>query len=55
MKALQTLYIVVWLYAMYYICYMLYKTLGEDAVPIFISFGFLFILKWVIGYIRLKE
>ena len=54
MKALTLFYFIVWLYAIYYAGYMIYELLGDKSIPLFISLGILFILKWVIGYVKLK-
>ena len=54
MKALMFFYIVIWLYAIYYSCYMLYKVLGEEAIPLYIAFGLLFLIKWIVNYNRIK-
>ena len=54
MKALQILYLLVFIYATYYSCYMLYRLLGDDAIPLYVSFGILFVIKWQEIYLRNK-
>lgn len=54
MKALMFFYIVIWIYAIYYTCYMLYGLLGDDAIPLFVSFGLLFLIKWIVNYNKIK-
>ncbi len=55
MKALQILYLLVWFYAVYYACYMLYKLLGADAIPLYICAAILFVIKWIVNIVRLRE
>lgn len=54
MKALAVFYIMVWIYAVYYACYMLYKLLGDDAIPLYVSFGLLFLIRWIMNYKTIK-
>ena len=54
MKALLVFYIMVWIYAIYYACYMLYNLLGDDAIPLYISFGLLFLIKCITNYKAMK-
>jgi hypothetical protein len=54
MKALMCFYVLVWIYAVYYSVYMLYRLLGNDSIPFFVAFGLLFVIKWVVGYIKLR-
>ena len=54
MKALLVFYIIVWIYAVYYGCYMLYNLLGDDAIPLYVSFGLLFLIKWIANYKAIK-
>lgn len=49
MKALRFFYIIVWIYAVYYAAYMIHKVIGEDAIPLFIAFGLLFVMRWIIN------
>jgi hypothetical protein len=50
MKILLFFYIVIWVYATYYACYMLYRLLGDDAIPLYVSFELLLLIKWIINY-----
>ena len=50
MKALLVFYIIVWIYA----CYMLHNLLGNDAIPLYVSFGLLFLIKWIANYKAIK-
>lgn len=54
MKALIVLYIIVWIYTVYYVCYMLYRLLGDDAIPLYVSFGLLLLIKWIMNYKAIK-
>jgi hypothetical protein len=55
MRALKLFYLVVCIYLLYYCAAMLYRLLGEDAIPIFVSVGILFILRGVVAYLLLKK
>lgn len=55
MKVLYIFYILVVIYAVYYSCYMLYRILGDDAIPLFVSFGLLFVIKWACNFINLRK
>ena len=48
MKALMFFYIVIWIYATYYACYMLYRLLGDDAIPLYVSFGLLALIRFIV-------
>ena len=50
MKILIFFYIAIWIYVTYYACYMLYRLLGNDAIPLYVSFGILFLIKWIVKY-----
>jgi len=54
MKALMVFYLVIWIYAVYYACCMIYKLLGDDAIPLFVAFGLLFLIKWLANYKLIK-
>lgn len=54
MKALIFFYIIICLYASYYTCYMVYRVLGDDAIPLFVSFGMLFIIRCFLNYKKIK-
>ena len=54
MKALIFFYLIIWLYASYYTCYMVYRILGDDAIPLFVSFGMLLIIRWILNYKKIK-
>lgn len=55
MKVLMFFYVVIWIYAVYYFCYLLYRLLGNDAIPLFVAFGLLFAIKWVANYSSLRK
>lgn len=50
MKALIFFYIIIWIYATYYACYMLYRLLGDDAIPLYVSFGLLALIRFIVSY-----
>ena len=54
MKILIFFYIAIWIYTTYYACYMLYRLLGNDAIPLYVSFGILFLIKWIVKYKKIK-
>lgn len=55
MRALKLFYLVVCIYLIYYCAAMLHRLLGEDAIPIFVSVGILFICRVIVAYMILKE
>ena len=55
MKVLMFFYVVIWVYTVYYSCYLLYRLLGNDAIPLFVAFGLLFAIKWIANYSSLRK
>ena len=55
MKVLMSFYVVICGYTVYYSCYLLYRLLGNDAIPLFVAFGLLFTIKWIANYLNLRE
>lgn len=55
MKAIKLIYLVVLLYFVYYACCMAYRVLGDDSIPLFVSGGILFVLRWIGNIIVLKD
>ena len=53
MKVLMFFYVVIWIYAVYYSCYLLHRLLGNDATPLFVAFGLLFAIKWITNLLGL--
>ena len=54
MKAVMCLYVLIWIYAVYYACYMIYRLLGDDAIPLFVSFGLLFAIRCAVSYFKIN-
>ena len=54
MKALAFFYIVIWIFAVCYTSYMLYRCFDKEAIPLFVAFGLLFVIKWIANYKRIK-
>ena len=54
MKVLMFFYVVIWIYAVYYAGYMIYRLLGDDAIPLFVAFGLLFVIRWIVNYNNIK-
>lgn len=52
MKALMIFYVLVWIYAVYYAGYMIYRLLGDDAIPLFAAFGLLFVIKYTVIFLN---
>ena len=50
MKVLMFFYVVIWIYAVYYAGYMIYRLLGDDAIPLYVSFGLLFLIRCIMSY-----
>lgn len=55
MKALKVFYFFIWIYFVYYACYMIYKVLGDDAIPLFVAGGLLFVINRIIWYKVIKS
>lgn len=55
MKALIFFYLLVKLYIVYYSACMIYRLLCDDAIPLFVAFGLLFVIKWGINVVKIKR
>ena len=55
MKALKLFYFIIWIYFVYYACYMIYRVLGDDAIPLFVAGGLLLVIRLLVGYACYKE
>lgn len=54
MKALKIIYVLVWFYFVYYACYMVYEILEDKAIPLFVSGGLLFLIKWQTNFLIIR-
>ena len=55
MKALKFFHFIIWIYFVYYACCMIFNVLGNDAIPLFVSGGLMFVLNRIILYKTLKN
>lgn len=55
MKVLRLIYVLVWLYFVYCACNIIYEVIGNKAIPLFVSGGILFLLKWVTEFLTIMK